>query len=132
MTYATRTDLEQRYSADEVSQREQALDAGAVTRALEDADALINGYLAGRYALPLATVPTALVRVAAAIARYNLLGEAATDRAREDNKDAIAWLKDVQAGRVLLDGVPTPAGTAPGATVTVTSAPSVFKRAGRP
>lgn len=132
MAYATRTDLENRYGADEVGQREDALPAGAVDLALADADGLIDGYLAGRYALPLSSVPDALVRVAAAIARYNLLGDSATERAQMDYKDAIAWIKDVQAGRVLLDGVPTPAGAAPGATVAVVSAPSVFKRAGRP
>jgi len=131
MPYAARTDLEQRYGADEVAQREAGLADGSVDRALADADALIDGYLIGRYSLPLSPVPANLVQVACAIARYNLLGDAATERARDDFKDAIAWLRDVQAGRVLLQAAALP-GNAPSSIVMMTSAPSVFKRAGRP
>lgn len=131
MSYATRTDLEQRYGADEVSQREAALPAGAVDRALADAGALIDGYLTGRYVLPLSPVPGNLEQVACAIARYNLLGDAVTDRARNDYTDAIAWLRDVQSGRVLLDSS-FKAESAPAATVTMTSSERVFTRAGRP
>lgn len=131
MTYATRADLEQRYGADEVAQRESALPAGAVDRALADADALINGYLAGRYALPLSPVPQNLPQVACVVARYNLLGDAVTERARNDYTDTIAWLRDVQAGRVLLQsGFLQEA--APEAMVTMISSDSVFKRAVRP
>lgn len=132
MAYATRIDLEQRYGADEVAQREDALPVGAIDRALADAEALIDGYLGGRYSVPLTTVPSNLPQVACAIARYNLLGDAATERARDDFKDAIAWLKDVQAGRVLLQDAAPLAGSAPAATVVMISAEPVFKRTGRP
>lgn len=133
MTYATREDLEKRYGAAEIAQREAGLDdVTAVATALTDADALIDGYLVGRYTLPLTSIPSNLVQVAGAIARYNLLGEAATDRARIDFKDALTWLKDVEAGRVRLQSAaPLPA-NAPAATVQVNSSPSVFKREGRP
>ncbi|MFZ6644423.1 gp436 family protein [Undibacterium sp. TJN25] len=132
MTYATRPDLEKRYSADEIAQRESALEAGAVDSALEDADALIDGYLAGRYSLPMTTVPDILVQTACALARYGLLGEAATDRARNDQRDALAWLKDVQAGRVLLQAAVTVPGNAPEAIVMLTAQRPVFGRMGRP
>ena len=36
------------------------LDQAAITIALQDAGALIDGYLAGRYPLPLAHIPSAL------------------------------------------------------------------------
>ena len=39
MPYATRTDLEERYGADEIAQRESALQDGAIDLALADADA---------------------------------------------------------------------------------------------
>lgn len=132
MAYATRQDLEQLYGAAEVSQRESALPAGAVDNALGNADATIDGYLAGRYTLPLSQIPPNLPQVACALARYTLMGEAATERARNDQKDAIAWLRDVQAGRVLLQAAaPTP-GSEPAALVMMSASDSVFKRSGRP
>lgn len=102
MTYALRADLEGRYGASDLTQRESMLAAGAVAQALADADAMIDGYLSGRYAVPLSPVPTNLPRIACQLARYALLGNAADDRARVDYADAIAWLKDVAAGRVNL------------------------------
>jgi phage gp36-like protein len=131
MTYATRTDLEDRYGADEVAQRESVLPAGGLDRILADTDSLINGYLNGMYSLPLNPQPDNLVQVASAIARYNLLGESATERSRDDYKDAIAWLKDVQAGRVRLQSAALP-NSAPAAVVTVSTSTPVFKREGRP
>ena len=102
MTYATRTDLIARYTADEIEQRESALPPGAVDRALADADALINGYVAGRYTVPLAPVPDNVPRLAGTIARYYLLDAANTEQSRQDFADAVSWLKDVAAGRVTL------------------------------
>lgn len=132
MTYATRDDLVLRYGLDEVEQRESALPAGAVERAVLDADALIDGYLVGRYNLPLFPVPANLPRIASTIARYTLLGDAAEEWHRNDYKDAIAWLRDVQAGRVLLQAAEPVPGNVPENVVVLTSSPSVFGRAGRP
>jgi phage gp36-like protein len=132
LVYATRLDLEQRYGADEVAQRESMLPAGAVDRMLSDADATINGYLANRYALPLSVVPDNLVQVASALARYSLLGDSAIERARDDFRDAMAWLRDVAAGRVLLQAVAPIPGAAPATAVIMVSPPSVFGREGRP
>lgn len=121
MTYATRTDLEERYGADELTQRESVLPAGAVVRALSDADAEVNSYVAGAYALPLNPVPTNIVRIAAAVARYRLLGDAATEQARQDYEDAIRFLRDIQSGRAtLMDAAPI-AGNTPAATIAVTN-----------
>lgn len=132
MTYATRQDLEDRYGAEEVSQRESMLPAGAVYGALADADALIDGYLASRYALPLSPVPANLVQVASSLARYTLLGDSATERARDDYKDALAWLRDVQAGRVQLQATQPVPGNEPATVVMVSSSPAVWGRRGRP
>jgi phage gp36-like protein len=121
VTYATRTDLEERYGADELAQRESVLPAGAVARALVDADAEVNSYVASAYTLPLNPVPSNVVRIAAAIARYHLLGDAASEQARQDYGDAVRWLRDVQSGRaVLMDAAPI-AGNTPEATIAVTN-----------
>lgn len=132
MTYATRQDIEQINGADELLQRESALPAGAVQEALTKADALINGYLSGRYITPLTVVPANLPQIAAQIARYDLLGESVTERARNDYKDCIVWLKDVQAGRIALDSAAAKPGAEPSTVVMQASSPAVFKRDGRP
>jgi phage gp36-like protein len=132
MAYATRQDMEQLYGAAEVAQRESALSDGAVATALINADALIDGYLVGCYSLPLSAVPPNLPAVACALARYALLGEAATERARNDQKDAIAWLRDVQSGRVQLQAATPAPGNEPAALVMMSGSDAVFKRSGRP
>ena len=60
MPYATPLDLEQRFGAAELIQQTDLSGAGeynadTVARALEDASALIDGYLASRYPLPIAS-----------------------------------------------------------------------------
>lgn len=133
MTYATRADLEKLYGVDEIAQRESALDDGALDLILGNADALIDGYLAGRYSLPLSSIPSNLLAIAAAIARYNLLGDSAVERHRNDYKDAIAWLRDVEAGRVKLQSSVSPVpGNAPATVVMLAPTEAVFKRSGRP
>jgi phage gp36-like protein len=117
MPYATRTDLEERYGADELAQRESVLPAGAVDRALADADVEIDSYLATRYSVPMSPVPGNVTRIAAAIARYRLLGDSVTELARKDYEDARAWLKDVAAGRVQINGATPLAAAAPSAVV---------------
>lgn len=121
MTYATRIDLEERYGATQLEQRESMLPANAVVRALADADAEIDTYVAGGYAVPLSPVPAHIVRVASAIARYRILGDAASEAARKDYEDAIRFLRDVQAGRATLATVIPLAGNAPAATVSLTN-----------
>lgn len=132
MTYATRETLELRFGVEEIGQRESALGPGSIDGALIDADALIDGYLVGRYALPLSVVPANLPAVAAQLVRYALLGDAATERSRNDYKDAMTWLRDVQAGRVLLQAATPLPGNAPESIVISSSAGSVFKRESRP
>lgn len=102
MTYCTLQDLELLAGAAEVDQREIGQGYGAVDKALADATAEADDYLRGRYALPLSVVDSRLRRACVVIARYYLLGDARTEGARQDYKDALAWLKMVQSGQVLL------------------------------
>ena len=119
MAYATRADLEGRYSATEVAQRESVLPTGALDRALADANAEIDSYLRGQYAVPLSPVPVDIVRLACAIARYRLLGEAESERARQDYEDAVRFLRDVRAGRASVADVVPLAGSGGAATVSL-------------
>jgi phage gp36-like protein len=111
--YATEADLVDRYGEDELVQLTDrlgtgAIDADVLARALADAAAEVDSYLRGRVSLPLASPPAELVWVQADIARYRLHGVRATEEARKRYEDARSWLRDVAAGRVLLDDDATP------------------------
>lgn len=110
MTYATPDDLIERFGFDELAQRTnrtdgQTIDAVVLGRALADADAEIDGYLATRYALPLPSVPAVLVRLAADLARYQLCGDKVPDSVRQRYVDAVVVLKRLSSGEVQLAGV---------------------------
>lgn len=107
MTYAVKQDLIERFGQDELAHltdRENAtmINNTTVTRALADADSLINGYLQSRYTLPLTSVPQVLVACACDVARYYLHGDRVTDIVKERYDTRISWLKDVAAGRASL------------------------------
>jgi phage gp36-like protein len=104
--YCTPTDLEDRYSLAELVQLAPgaggALDTVRVQRACDDAGDMIDGYLRPRHSLPLSAVPRLLVRLAAAIARYDLhLGgdRQPTEQVKAERDQAVGFLKDVAAGK---------------------------------
>ena len=110
MTYATQSDLVERFGADELAQRTnraggQGIDAVVLGRALSDADAEIDGYLATRYALPLVSTPAVLVRLAADLARYQLCGDKVPPTVRQRYEDAVGVLKRLASGEVQLSGI---------------------------
>lgn len=102
--------------------------APSVQRALGDAQAEIDGYLAGRYALPLATVPPVLERLACDVARYRLYERRPTDEIRQRYEDAVRVLEQIARGTVTL-GLPAADTPAPVAgRVEFTGAPRRFSR----
>lgn len=127
MTYATTQQLIDRYGAQmlvgltdrgEVATREIVQDV--VDRALADADALIDGYLGGRYALPLASTPPLVVDIAQRLAIWNLHTSSTDEKIEADHKAAMATLKDIAAGSVRLPvaGVEPASSGASGVVVT--------------
>jgi phage gp36-like protein len=117
MSYATAADLTKRFGETELIELTDQEGVGQINEsvlavALADADAEVDSYLVGRAVLPLSSVPPVLVRVSCDIARFRLFGAKAPEEVRNRYQDARAWLKDVAAGRAVLDGVDTPA-TAP-------------------
>jgi phage gp36-like protein len=118
MSYATQQDLSDRFGADELAGLTDRagsgeIDAAVVARALSDATELVNGYLAKRYALPLSVAPDRLTGLVCDLARYALYTVDPPDVVKDRRKDAIAWLRDIAAGVVLLPaaGVEPVAGT---------------------
>lgn len=117
MAYATAQDLIDRYGEDELVHITDRLgsgqiDAAVVSGALADAEAIIDGYLAGRYPLPLASVPPNLVLLACTLARYQLWANRASEEIRQRYEDAIRYLERVASGSILLkmdaSGLPDP------------------------
>ncbi len=107
MTYATQQNMIDRFGEPELvlltdRARLGVLDAAVLAQALADADAEIDGYLAGRYALPLAAVPEKLALLACDLARFYLYKDAAPETVRDRQADAVKYLSLVGQGKIPL------------------------------
>jgi len=119
MPYATQADLETRFGSEELAQRSDringsVIDATVVARALADAEAEIDAYLAVRYQLPLASVPAVLGRIACDIALYRLC-DIPPDEVRKRYEDAVRDLKRAADGVLVIDGA-SPLAASPAST----------------
>lgn len=134
MSYASVADMIAVFGEAEMirlSAPEDRLDDGiqpeAIDRALIDAAAMIDGYLRGRHAVPLADpVPPEIARACRILARYDL-GQGGQKTPSEsmtrERAETIAWLRDIAAGRVELDVAAAPATATPGAARVTDRAP---------
>lgn len=120
MAYATQADMLARFGEDELIQLTDradppigAIDAAVLAARLADADALIDGYLAGRYSLPLASTPAILTQYACDVARYLLYGNKMPEDVRDRYEDALRFLGRVADGRIGLGVTPAPAAGGP-------------------
>lgn len=109
MGYATAQDVEDALGLREVialTDRDNvgAVDSTVLARALADADAEIDSYLAGRYTLPLVGAYPVLTRHACNMARYYLSGADVTEVevVRTRYKDAIRYLESIRDGKTRL------------------------------
>ncbi len=136
MAYATQTDMEDRFGAAELvklTDRDDPpagqIDAAVLARAIADAEAEINGYLAGRYALPLASVPAVLARIACDLARYYLYDDWTNEPVRDRYEDAVRLLKGISEGKIALGIDPaTQDPVTPSGAASSTAATRVFSR----
>lgn len=110
MTYTTLDILVDRYGQDTLQRLTDratppagAIDVEVVNRALADADGVIDGYLAGRYQLPLDQTPPLLADIAASIAIYKLHPRSAPEKIEADYRDALASLNRIAQGVIRLD-----------------------------
>lgn len=109
MAYCTQTDLIDRFGeamliglTDRGTYATGAIVTAVVSSALADADALIDGYIGVRYALPLAEVPPVLMPIARAIAIYLLHPSETSEKIRKDYDDALKQLRDISTGAIRL------------------------------
>lgn len=107
MAYATQTDIQARYGEDAlyaVADRDGdgGLDTEAIGRALDDATAEIDSYLAARYPLPLPVVPKIATILCVDIALYRLAPDNRTDERRQRYEDAVKLLRAISEGKANL------------------------------
>lgn len=106
-TYATLDDLIARASEVEIRQvadrnRDGVIDEDVVTEALIHADNIVNGYVASKYTLPFVVTPDLVRTWAITIARYRLHFQSPPEWLVDEYKEAIASLKDVARGTLVL------------------------------
>ncbi|WP_026784216.1 gp436 family protein [Pleomorphomonas koreensis] len=137
MAYATLQDLIDRFGrtelvqlTDRTNKPASTIDESVVARALTDAEASINGYVARRYQLPLSNVPEALTKKACDIARYYLHGKAADKDSQVylAHKEAIDWLKSVAGGLVVIEAEGIAPAAAGGGVIRANPSGRVFTR----
>lgn len=118
MAYCTLDELKDRYSermlvslSDRGDVATGTVDADLIDRAIADADALIDGYLKVRYALPLATLPRLVKDLSLRISIYYAHAHVAADKIKTDYEEALKTLKQISQGLIQLDveGVEPPA-----------------------
>jgi phage gp36-like protein len=90
------------------------VDEAAVERAIASADALIDGYLKVRYALPLGDTPALVNELSMTIALYKAHPRVADEKVQRDYDNALKLLTQISKGDIKLDAAgaePASAGT---------------------
>lgn len=143
MGYATEADIIALHSEDALNRLADldgngTRDEAKITRALDDAQALIDGYIAVRVALPISPVPAILKNLSVDIAVYRMASDGGllSEDMRTRYEDAISFLRDLAAGKATLP-IPriNPGDTSTSAVsgplhAVVDSAPRLFDRRG--
>lgn len=114
---------------------QDAVGAAVVDAAITSADTLIDTYLGGRYAIPVAApVPDVIVKISTDLTIYNLYlrrfdaNEDALKVARKRYEDALDLLKRISAGQIVL-GIALPVEPAGGAPVVMTNCrPKIYTK----
>jgi phage gp36-like protein len=124
VAYAGTQDLVDRFGAEELAARTDreggaTIEADVVARALEDASAEIDLYLAARYAVPVTPTPPQLAQLCCDIARYRLWQPAPPEGVRLAYQDAVRALRDLADGRAVLAGAQPPMSAPAGGAVLI-------------
>lgn len=127
MPYTSQTDLEERFGSRmliDLTDRGETftgvIDTDVVDRAIADADALIDGYVAGRYQLPFSAVPDPIPALARSITIYLLHVGDPSQKIVRDYEHALKTLGQISAGTVALKaaGIASPGSGGHGARAT--------------
>ncbi|KUJ73927.1 hypothetical protein AVO42_00455 [Thiomicrospira sp. XS5] len=133
MAYCTVADLQARFDSwelvDLTNPGGDSVDTPALEQVILDAEAEIESYLGGRYALPIDPVPKVLNRIACNIARYYLYDNEVPEPVEKAYQRALGFLKDVSRGLAEL-GIAADGNEATGteSTAEMQSDPTVWGR----
>jgi Mu-like prophage protein gp36 len=112
MSYCTAADLTERMSNDELIQLTDDSGSGSVNpdvilSAIAAAQDIVDGYLRGRYSVPLATTPVVVKNLALDLTAYRLYKRrnqlSVNDAIESLYKNAVSALKDIAAGIIKLE-----------------------------
>jgi phage gp36-like protein/phage gp37-like protein len=115
MAYRTQTDLEEQISQTELVELTDdagsgAVDTSALNRAIADADAEIDSYCGGRYAMPFSPVPVIIRKFSVDMAIYNLFARRSVLKIPEDRQkrydNAVRFFRDLAKGLISLARTP--------------------------
>lgn len=136
MAYATLADIRERLPEESLVNLTDDSDSGqvdeaVVARAIADADAEIEGYLARRHKLPVSPVPNLVRKVSVELAIYHLHSRrgGAPEEWRTRYEDARRLLENIARGLVSL-GLTVDDGKPADGAAQASSAPRIFSRDG--
>lgn len=127
--YAALADFLTRYGEPETARLSSragtatAVQNAVIDEALAIASAMVDGYCAARYSLPLAVSDAALRFHTLSIARYSLELFEHSDASQADYEAAMAYLKGIAAGRVIIGGASSAAVTVSTGGAPIVNAP---------
>ena len=98
--YLSRAAYEQQFGVDEL--QGLVADGNDYADAENAASGIVDGYLAAKYTLPLASVPGMVLGWVGDITRYRLWDQRAPEEVRRRYEDAISQLRDLAAGKMAL------------------------------
>jgi len=134
VAYCSQADLLERITAQELTDLTDDSgagepDAGAVARAIADADAELDAYLGKRYRVPLSPAPELVRKLSVELAVYHLYSRrrGAPEEWRQRYEDNRRLLEHIARGRVSL-GAAEPEGSPAGQPVDTASQPRIFTR----
>lgn len=120
MTYAVKQNIDDLYGVDLLNKladknNDRTADPAVVERGLRSADGIINGYLEGKYNLPINGTSDMLTEIAVDIAVYKIaiLRSVRSTEMRQRYEDALALLDKISAGKI---GLGIDPGTGTGGT----------------
>ena len=118
MSYIVQADLSEQISEAQLIQltddsKSGVVDVDVVSKALADAEALIDGYVAVRYSLPIVPTPPLLKKFAIDITIYNLYRrrQRTPEDVRRAYEDDLKMLQAIAAGSMVLEQASAPAAT---------------------
>lgn len=122
--YATIADLNARFDEPQLL---RLGDANKQTQALRDASVLIDGYIGGRYTLPINNPPAVLTGLCCDVARYLLHDKNVPEVVKDRYEQAVAMLSKFGSGKLSLLP-PSSSDNKSSDLVEFQSAPAMFSR----